>query len=49
MVVCNQGLIVWLKIMSMISYEHGYLSGFECVAMYLSFDYREEFIGRIVN
>ena len=35
--------------MSMFSYVHGYLSGFECVAMYLAFDYREEFIRIIVN
>ena len=42
----KQDLIVWLKIMSMFSYVHGYLSGFD---MYLAFDYREEFIGIIVK
>ena len=49
MVVCKQGLIVSLKIMSMFSYVHGSLSGFKCVFMYQAIDYREEFIGRILN
>ena len=49
MVMYKQGLIVWLKIMSIFSYMHSYISVFECVAMYLAFGYREEFIGRIVN
>ena len=49
MVVCKQGLIVWLKIMSMFSYMHDYLSVFECVVMYLAFGYRDEYIGIIAN